>query len=148
MQVLAAVEDDWFIKPHMRQQAFRAAQAAAAAAAVSAAAAAEAGSSGSNSSSRGGGLPVEPPSAAFGLQPEMIDTDRLQQMACLDGTLLWFLAEMEAAADPMQVVLKWALHPEIGPKLKGQSWLQRLDLQEPVLSVYNRIRAMNYMAQV
>lgn len=149
LQVLEALDEDWFIKPHMRQQAFASAQAAAAAAAVAAVAAAEqqqdTPSSSSSSSSR---LPVQPPGSAFGLKPAMMNHGRIEQMACLDGTLLWFLAEMEAAPEPKQVVMKWALHPVIGPKLKGKSWLQRLDLQEPLLSVYNRIRALNYMSQV
>jgi hypothetical protein len=77
----------------------------------------------------------------------MVDTDRIQQMAVLDGTLLRFLAEIEAADDPQQVVLKWRLHPQIGPKLQGRSWLQKLDLQEPLLGVYNRIRALSYVAR-
>lgn len=78
----------------------------------------------------------------------MIDRDRVLLMACLDTTLVWFLAEMEAAPEPKRVVMKWALHPSIGPKLKGKNWLQRFDLQEPLLSVYNRLRVANYLSQV
>jgi hypothetical protein len=144
--VLAALDEDWFIKPHMRQQAYAGAQAAAAAAAVAAAAAAEQQQDSSPSSSSG--VPVQPPGSAFGLRPELIDHARITQMACLDATLLWFLAEMEAAPEPKQVVMKWALHPVIGPKLKGKSWLHQFDLQEPLLSVYNRIRALSYISQV
>lgn len=153
VQVLAALDNDWFIKPSQRQKALQGAQAAAAAAAVAAATAAEPAaappSSSSSSGGVGGGSGLQAaPGPAFGLRPGMIDADRIQQMACLDGTLVWFLAEMEAAPDPSQVVSKWQLHPEIGPLLKGSSWLQKLDLQQPLLGVYNRIRTLSYMAQV
>lgn len=79
----------------------------------------------------------------------MIDTERIQQLACLDAAKLWFLAEMEAAEDPQSTVYKWALHPEIGPTLKGRDWLlTTFGLQEPMRSVYNRLRTMSLMSQV
>ena len=65
---------------------------------------------------------------------------------CAD--LGWFLAEMEASPEPRQVVLKWALHPTIGPKLKGNAWLEKLGLQQPLAGVYSRLRALEYAAQL
>jgi hypothetical protein len=149
LQVLSALDDDWFIKPHKRQQALLGAQSAAAAAAVAAAAAAEAGLPAApplSPSTAAAGF--ESPGSAFGLRPEMIDTDRIEQMAVLDSTLVWFLAEMEASPEPRQVVLKWALHPTIGPKLKGNAWLEKLGLQQPLAGVYSRLRALEYAAQL
>jgi hypothetical protein len=78
----------------------------------------------------------------------MIDMDRIIQMAMLDSTLVWFLAEMEASPEPRQVVLKWALHPTVGPKLKGHAWLEKLGLQQPLAGVYSRLRALEYAAQL
>lgn len=146
VQVLAGLDDDWFIRPDMRAEAVMAAQMAAAAAAE-AGGVAQSSRAGSSSS---GTVPAaaEAPASAFGLRPEMIDTGRIQQMACLHTTLLWFFAEMEAAPEPQSVVMKWALHPNIGPKLKGRDWFSALDLQEPLLSVYNRVRALDYLARI
>jgi hypothetical protein len=145
-QVLAGLDDDWFIRPDMRAEAVRAAQTAASAA--SASAAAGGGIDSSSSSGPPAAAAAEAPTYAFGLRPEMIDTGRIQQMACLDTTLLWFFAEMEAAPEPDSVVMKWALHPSIGPKLKDRDWFRALELQEPLLSVYNRVRALEYLARI
>jgi hypothetical protein len=143
-QVLAGLDDDWFIRPDMRAEAVLAAQTAAATAAEDAAQPSRVSSSSSSTSPAAAAAPA----SAFGLRPEMIDTAQIQQMACLDTNLLWFFAEMEAATEPQSVVMKWSLHPSIGPKLKGRDWFRAMDLQEPLLSVYNRVRALEYLARI
>ena len=47
---------------------------------------------------------------------------------------------MEGSPGPPDVVLKWALHPTIGPKLKGNSWLEKVGLQQPLAGAYSRFK--------
>ena len=118
--------DDWFLRPAQRETALAAAEAAAAKA------------SSSSSSSISSAL-----SAA--LLP-FVDEERRQSLAALDADTLWFLAELEASGYSGDVLLKWSLHPGVGPKLTTGRWLDGLSLPQQLRELYEQAAVPGFMA--
>jgi hypothetical protein len=162
--VLSLCDDSWFIHPSQR-----AAGEAAVRDAMAAAKAADALQDALEQQQRAGRRPAEAAVAAAAamraraaanwLRPAMVDGARVRRLAAVEPALLWLLAEVEGSADPDVTLLKWALHPELGPRLatgaaagagasSSSDWLQRLaPLPELVRDVYTRARVADVLSQ-
>eukprot|EP00877_Chromochloris_zofingiensis_P000536 jgi/Chrzof1/10483/Cz05g00080.t1 len=107
--------DDWFVRREDKVAALEAAQRATVASAFS----------GSNPESTSGAV----------LKP-FVDHERIQWLSTLDADVLRFLTDLEQHRYSQDILIKWSLHPIVGPKLMSGKWMEDNQLPDVLQQLY------------
>eukprot|EP00200_Dunaliella_tertiolecta_P016466 CAMPEP_0202422292 /NCGR_PEP_ID=MMETSP1128-20130828/50782_1 /ASSEMBLY_ACC=CAM_ASM_000463 /TAXON_ID=3047 /ORGANISM="Dunaliella tertiolecta, Strain CCMP1320" /LENGTH=871 /DNA_ID=CAMNT_0049030347 /DNA_START=10 /DNA_END=2623 /DNA_ORIENTATION=- len=80
---------------------------------------------------------------AYGVEPDTVrqplvaDWDKIDGLAAMDAIMLRCCAELEAQDYSQEVLMKWSLHPEVGPRLRsGEPLLQPEDLPKDMQPMF------------
>ncbi len=57
-------------------------------------------------------------------------------LSSLDSNLLHFMAELEGTQYSQDTLIKWSLHPKVGPKLMTGEWVRERQLPEALQLLY------------
>ncbi|KAF8071299.1 hypothetical protein HT031_001382 [Scenedesmus sp. PABB004] len=129
--------DDWFIAAERRDAALAAAEAAAAA--FQARGAPEPGP---------GRGPASVGAAVSAALLPFIDEGKIAALAALNADLLYFLAELEASGHAEDTVLRWSLHPRLGPRLLSGELLDAGALPPELAELYAEASVPGFMASL